>query len=50
MLVVVDVQNDFVFGDLGSEPAKTRLAAFKEKIATYLKNGDRVVFYKRYPR
>jgi len=46
MLVVVDVQNDFVFGDLGSEPAKSRLAAIKEKIATYLKNGDRVVFTK----
>ena len=44
VLVVVDMQNDFVNGSLGSEEARGILHKVKEKISEYQKNGDVVIF------
>lgn len=44
VLVVVDMQNDFVNGCLGSEEARAILPKVKEKISEYQKNGDTVIF------
>ena len=44
VLVVVDMQNDFVNGSLGSEDARGILPKVKEKISEYQKNGDIVIF------
>ena len=44
VLVVVDMQNDFVNGCLGSEEARAILPKVKEKISEYRKNGDTVIF------
>ena len=44
VLVVVDMQNDFVNGCLGSEEARGILPKVKEKISEYRKNGDIVIF------
>ncbi len=43
-LIVVDVQRDFVDGALGTPEAVAIIPRVKEKIAEYLKNGDRVIF------
>ena len=44
VLVVVDMQNDFVNGCLGSEEACKILPNVKKKISEYQKNGDTVIF------
>ena len=44
LLIVVDMQNDFVTGSLGSLRAEAIVPAVKEKIEEYRKSGDRVIF------
>lgn len=44
LLVVVDMQNDFVSGSLGFKKAETIIEPIENKIKEYLKNGDTVLF------
>ena len=44
ILVVVDAQNDFITGLLGSEEAQFAVPAIAAKIDEYMKNTDLVVF------
>ena len=44
ILVVVDAQNDFITGTLGSEEAQSAVPAIAAKIDEYMKNTDMVVF------
>ena len=44
VLVVVDAQNDFITGLLGSEEAQSAVPAIAAKIDEYMKNTDLVVF------
>lgn len=44
ILVVVDAQNDFITGTLGSEEAQSAVPAIAAKIDKYMKNTDMVVF------
>lgn len=43
-LIVVDMQNDFVTGSLGSSQAQAIVPNVKSKIEEYRKNGDKVIF------
>lgn len=43
-LIVIDMQNDFVYGKLGSENARSIIPNIAEKIIEYDKNGDMVIF------
>ena len=45
-LIVVDVQNDFVTGSLGSEEAVSKIPKISKRIADYVASGDIVVFTK----
>ena len=44
ILIVVDMQNDFITGALGSKEAIGILAKVKNKISEYIDNNDEVVF------
>jgi len=44
LLIVVDMQNDFITGTLGSPQAQMILPSVKAKIEHYKQNGDRVLF------
>ena len=44
VLVVVDMQNDFISGSLGTKEAQAIVPAVVAKIKEYQKNGDRVVY------
>ena len=44
VLIVVDMQNDFVSGALGTIEAQNIVQAVKEKICEYKSRGDRVIF------
>ena len=44
VLVVVDAQNDFITGLLGSEEAQSAVPTIAAKIDEYMKNTDLVVF------
>ncbi len=44
LLIVVDMQNDFIDGALGTKEAVEIVDNVKNKIAEYKKNGDRVIF------
>ena len=44
LLVVIDMQNDFVFGCLGTPEAQAILPAVQAKINEYRANGDEIVF------
>lgn len=44
VLIVVDMQNDFVSGALGTREAQNIVQAVKEKICEYKSRGDRVIF------
>lgn len=44
VLVVVDLQNDFIDGALGTQEAREIVSRVKEKIDKYLEAGDRVIF------
>ena len=43
-LIVVDMQNDFIDGVLGTPEAVAIVDNVKAKIAEYQKNGDRIIF------
>lgn len=44
LLVVVDMQNDFIDGSLGTKEADSIVGNVLERISEYEKNGDMVVF------
>lgn len=44
ILIVVDMQNDFIDGALGTKEAEKIVANVKEKIDTYRGNNDEVIF------
>ena len=44
VLVVVDMQNDFITGSLGTPEAQAIVPNVKKKIEEYRKNGDLIVF------
>ena len=44
LLIVVDMQNDFITGSLGSMSAQRIVPAVKAKIEAYRQNGDAVLF------
>lgn len=44
ILIVVDMQNDFIHGTLGTEEAKFIVPQVLEKISEYKKQGNEVVF------
>jgi nicotinamidase-related amidase len=44
LLVVVDMQNDFINGVLGTKEAEQIVEAVVEKIKTYEANGDSIIF------
>ncbi|MBO5969824.1 MAG: cysteine hydrolase [Clostridia bacterium] len=43
-LIVIDMQNDFVTGPLGTEEAKAIVPQIKAKIDAYRSTGDEVIF------
>ena len=43
-LIVIDMQNDFVTGPLGTEEARAIVPNIEAKIDEYIKNGDEVIF------
>lgn len=45
-LIVVDMQNDFIDGSLGTKEAQAIVPNVVKKIDEYHKNGDRVIFTK----
>ena len=46
VLIVVDVQNDFVTGSLGTPEAQAIIPNVKEKFDEYKNNGDYVILTK----
>lgn len=44
LLVVIDMQNDFIYGSLGTGEARAVLPNVREKIAKYRQQGHDVVF------
>ena len=44
ILVVVDVQNDFVYGSLGSNEAVAVVPNIVKKVNEYRNNGDFIIF------
>ncbi|MCD8106106.1 MAG: cysteine hydrolase [Lachnospiraceae bacterium] len=44
VLVVVDMQNDFIDGALGTKEAEAIVGNVREKIGQYLENGDAVLY------
>ena len=44
VLCVIDMQNDFIDGDLGTKEAEAIVENVKAKIELYRKNGDTVIF------
>ena len=43
-LIVVDVQNDFVTGSLGTKEAEVIIPKVKKKIEEYMSRGDQIIF------
>lgn len=43
-LIVVDMQNDFIYGSLGSKEARGIVPDVKKKIEEYIARGDEIVF------
>ena len=43
-LIVIDMQNDFIHMALGTKEAVAIVPAVKEKIGSYLKNGDEILY------
>lgn len=44
LLIVIDMQNDFIDGSLGTSKAQKTVPIVKEKIETYKQNGDDIIF------
>ena len=45
ILIVVDMQNDFIHGNLGSAEARAIIPAIQEKIAEYKENEKNLIFF-----
>lgn len=43
-LIVIDMQKDFIDGALGTPEAQTIVPAVRERISTYRKRGDEIIF------
>ena len=43
-LIVVDMQNDFIDGSLGTREAQEIVPKVKEKIKEYQERGDEIIF------
>lgn len=43
-LIVIDMQRDFIDGALGTPEAQAIVPAVREKISTYRKRGDEIIF------
>lgn len=43
-LIVVDMQNDFIDGSLGTKEAQAIVENVRKKIDTYRENGDEIIF------
>lgn len=43
-LIVVDMQNDFIDGSLGTKEARAIVSRVKDKLAEYKSRGDEVIF------
>ena len=43
-LIVVDMQNDFIDGSLGTKEAQAIVENVKKKIEQYRANGDEIIF------
>ena len=43
-LIVVDMQNDFIDGSLGTREAQAIVPKVKEKIKEYQERGDEIIF------
>lgn len=43
-LIVIDMQNDFVTGSLGTKEAQTIVPNVKKKIQEYVNRGDQIIF------
>lgn len=43
-LIVVDMQNDFIDGSLGTKEAQSIVENVRKKIETYRANGDEIIF------
>jgi nicotinamidase-related amidase len=43
-LIVIDMQNDFITGPLGTPEAQAIVPKVKEKIEEYREHGDRIIF------
>ena len=43
-LIVVDMQNDFIDGALGTKEAQMIVGNVKKKIAEYQERGDQIIF------
>ena len=43
-LIVVDMQNDFIYGPLGTPEAQAIVPKVKEKIEEYRKHGNQIIF------
>ena len=44
VLIVVDMQNDFIDGALGTTEAVKIVESVKQKVNEYLKNGDKIIY------
>jgi len=44
LLIVVDMQNDFITGLLGSQSAQMIVPEVRAKLEKYKKNGDKIIF------
>lgn len=44
LLIVVDMQNDFITGSLGTKEATDIVGNVRKKIDEYEKNGDKIIF------
>lgn len=44
VLIVIDMQNDFVTGSLGNKEAQAIIPNIKAKIKEYAERGDRIIF------
>lgn len=44
ILIVVDMQNDFITGSLGTPEAQAIIPAVNDKIREYMERGDKIIF------
>lgn len=44
VLIVIDMQEDFVRGSLGSKDAEAIVSKVKAKITEYMERGDKIIF------